>query len=165
MKRTNTSVLTCLVIVLVLGWFATPALAVNPISQRLHAAFSWLEMASDTTFYLPPGSATDTTQVIVGQPYAGFWLFGVADSLGATPTIDVVVHYRARVKYPGSSSYYWTPWAGTGMHITVPDTLYWTPVWANDTLGWFEDLQFRAVDSGTNDSSEVRLWLMKRYRR
>lgn len=162
MKR---NLLSTLLLTLALGSFLTPALAVDPIAYRLHPAYSWLEMPGADTFYLPPGSTTDTARVVVGQPYAGFWLFGVADSMGATPTIDVLVDYRARVKYPGTASYYWTPWAATGMYIIVAESLYWQPVWADDTLGWFEDLQFRARDSGTNDSSEVRLWLIKRYRR
>jgi len=164
MKR---NIYATLILSAVLALFAGPALAagVDPVSVSLHPSFSWLPMPSDTTKYLPPGSAADTSKVIVGKPYAGFWLFGVADSLGATPTIAVLVDYRARVKYPGSTSYYWTPWAATGMYLTVPDSLYWQPVWAADSLGWFEDLQFRARDSGANDSSEVRLWLTKRYRR
>jgi len=164
MKR---NIYAVLILTLALGLFAAPALAagVDPVSVSLHPSFSWLPMPSDTTKYLPPGSATDTTKVLVGQPYAGFWLFGVADSLGATPTIDVAVDYRARIRHPGTGTAYWTPWGETGLYLTVPDSLYWQPVWAADSLGWFEDLQFRAVDSGSNDSSEVRLWVVKRYRR
>jgi len=164
MKR---NIYAVLILTLALGLFAAPALAagIDPVAVSLHSGFSWLPMPSSATKYLPPGSATDTTKVVVGQPYAGFWLFGVADSLGATPTIDVAVDYRARMRFPGSSSYYWTPWTETGLYLTAPDTLYYTPVWAADSLGWFDDLQFRAVDSGANDSSKVRLWLVKRYRR
>ena len=169
MKRNITSFLPCLLLVLALGSFLTPALAagIDPVAISLHPGMSWLKMATDTTKYLPPGSATDTTGIVVGKPYAGFWIFGAADTLGghATPVADIGVDYRARIKFPGQTTYYWTPWVETGLYIDDVDTLFYTPIWAADSLGWFDDLQFRAVDSGANDSVNVRLWLVKRYRR
>jgi hypothetical protein len=165
MKR---NIYAVLILTLALGLFAAPALGlgVDPQVVSLHPSMSWLPMATDTTKYLPPGSATDTTKVVVGPPYAGFWIFGVADSLGKTGIVpDVAVDYRARIKFPGSTSYYWTPWTETGLYLTVAESLCYTSVWAADSLGWFDDLQFRAIDSGSNDSSKVRLWLVKRYRR
>ena len=164
MKR---NIYAVLILTLALGLFAAPALGagIDPVAISLHPSFSWLKMASDTTKYLPPGSWSDTTKVVVGQPYAGFWIFGVADSLGAAPVPDIGVDYRARIKFPGQTTYYWTPWTATGLYINDVDTLFYSPVWAADSLGWFDDLQFRAVDSGANDSVNARLWLVKRYRR
>jgi hypothetical protein len=167
MKR---NIYAVLVLILALGGLSTPALAagIDPVAVSLHPNFPWLNLPADTVKYLPPGSATDTSKVVVGQPYAGFWLFGVIDSLGATPTIQASVDYRARVRFPGQTSVYWTPWTVIDpfLLMSTPDSLYFAPVWAADTLGWFDDLQFRVYDTtGTNDSSKIRLWLVKRYRR
>ncbi|MBM3314377.1 hypothetical protein FJY71_00850, partial [candidate division WOR-3 bacterium] len=123
----------------VLAVLAGPALAVDPQSISLHPGQSWVYVEAAETLYFPPGGTIATGQVVVGKPYAGFWLFGMGDSWGATPTIIATVDYRARVRYPGTNSYYWTPWVNVIplTWLNTPDTLLFGPCWADDSLGWF----------------------------
>lgn len=163
---TRTLLLGLVALLAVLAW-APPALAVDPVSVSLHPSYSWLPLVAQETLYLPKGTA-DTSYVLVSKPYAGFWLFGVIDSFGATPTLLATVDWRARVTYPGTAARYWTPWTNllTFTFLNDPDTLHWIPVWADDSLGWFDDLQFRVYDPiGMTDSAKLRLWVTKRYRR
>lgn len=162
MKR----ILLTLSVLLAVVAFTTPAFAVDPISQGLHSGSSWLQVAGVDTFYCPPGSESDTGQVLVGKPYAGFWVFGIADSWSTTPVIRLSLDWRARIKDPVSRDPYWLPWANiAAMTFAGPDTFKYAPVWANDTLGWWDDLQFRVRGTTGNDSSKARYWVVKRYRR
>ena len=159
MKR---NIYTVLILTLVLGLFAAPALAVDAVATRL--SNDWVYIAAAETVYFPPGNATDTAKVIVGQPYAGFWLFGVTDTWGATPVFLHKFQYRLRVKYPGTTSAYWTAWTASALRLGTTDALTYAPIWANDTCGWFDDIQVRRVDSAVakNESTKVRLWVVKR---
>jgi len=168
MKR---NIYAVLILTLALGLFAAPALAagIDPEAVSLHSAQTWLHVIAAETLYLPPGSAIDTSKIVVGQPYAGFWLFAVADSWKGTSAITQTFEYRARVKYPGTIDPYWTPWTLVPGPVVIMswDSLVYAPVWGADTLGWFDDLQVRTYDisGSTTDSVALRAWLVKRYRR
>lgn len=99
-------------------------------------------------------------------PFAELWLYAVADTqAGPLPnkdTVAVVVESRWRTWYPGDySRIYRGPWRTT-LNITRPLALTYGPVIGSDTLGWFNDVEFRARGTALNDSSFLYLGVVRR---
>jgi len=96
-------------------------------------------------------------------PYAELWGFAVVDSGPGWSASDVSVAYRWRTWYPGDySRIYYGPWTGIFGDLDTRDTLYAAPIWGGDTLGWFNDIEFRAYGARSNDSTYLSFWVVRR---
>ena len=104
-------------------------------------------------------------------PDADLWVYAVGDTQdGAAPNADtmaILVQWRWKTWYPGDySTIYYGGWT-TVLTVAVPDTLYYGPAWPSDTLGgdslgWFNDVEFRVLSTAANDSSYISVGTMRR---
>lgn len=126
----------------------------------------------------PPGSTYNAWQNILGletlstvtfsmQPYDHFWAFAVADSMGVggADTINVVIQYRWRHSLAvNPAAYYYGAWTAWDT-LTQVDSLYAGSLWttaSQDTITYHNDVQLRAFGLTTNDSSKIRVYVIKR---
>ena len=96
-------------------------------------------------------------------PEAELWCYCVAESgLGWSASL-AVCEWRWVQWYPGDpATKYYGAWTQSLDTVQVNDTLYYAPLWGSDTLGWFNDVQFRIRGLATNDSSYVSLGVERR---
>lgn len=105
----------------------------------------------------PPGHRHKTL------PFAELWGFAVAESGVGWSATECDVQWRWRHWYPGdSSTIYHGAWTPAVAAITVKDTLYFGPLWEEDSLGWFNDIEFRALGGRGNDSTYLSFAVMRR---
>ncbi|MBM3316150.1 hypothetical protein FJY71_10025 [candidate division WOR-3 bacterium] len=85
-----------------------------------------------------------------------------ASALPNRDTVDVRVDWRWVTWFPGDpATKYYGPWR-QAVRVTRPWALTWGTVWRGDTLGWFNDVQFRLVGLTANDSSWAYVGVCRR---
>lgn len=96
-------------------------------------------------------------------PYAELWGYAVAESgLGWSAT-ECDVQWRWRMWYPGDySTIYHGAWTPIFTVIGATDTLFAGPIWSPESLGWFNDIEFRAWGGISNDSTYLSFGVMRR---
>jgi len=96
-------------------------------------------------------------------PYAELWGFAVAESGAGWSGTECDVQWRWRMWYPGDySTIYYGAWTPIFTVMGTKDSVYAAPIWASDSLGWFNDIEFRAWGGVSNDSTRLSFWVIRR---